>query len=796
MMFNRTVAVGALAVFALGGVGPTHADPCGMVPPMQIIGNAVPIERVGAQKTFVFHKDGVETMVLRPGFKGKVDNFGMLIPFPSAPAIRKVDDNIFPHIAAAIDPPEIVAYVRRYRARPSSRSSRGAKVATTADASGAPGLGYNQVKVLRQEAVGMYEVAVLAAGSARALKRWVDSHGYKYPKGMDGVVNDYVRSRWVFVAIKTKVGQKGGVNPRPGMRSTNSKLPAGATFSGHVQAMGFRFKSRRLVVPMRLSAFNKGKLRNVVYVLTDGPRRITEIPRRFVVRQISGKQLYRNVTGPLPLRVIGGTYKQLSQSQRNRLTQRRRPAPYNGLAKQLFAADLLAVARNRLANPDEEREKRLLAIGERLGLRGKEIDALHAKVLSKSRGKAQVAALETLKRMTMTIIDGDFDRDTIAKQNLTFGRYRMARHRNNRRSYDARVLGPGTVNRGGKVYHGALLPSTAPASPGVGVRLASAEQEQVMVARSLESGLENFKTAPAVLAKLIRRGPRGVDDILDYIADSQHLEGRGWAIVALADISGAKARRGLGKIHTNTALPMLVRTWAAAARVRVTRKPAALQSLTSLMYQFPAVKRPLGKRIAQLLARDKSKDAAENLLVAVSRMPQLRGQLQGAIMALGPRKLVRAMTRSKKQQARRMAASYLATMAAKPNSRVARAVVRAYRFRRRASQVPWAGGPLFVPALRWTQAQARALVGNLIRWHLWADLKGKRAIQRQLHNNLRSLQLARAAGYRSPGWNSNTSTKVWLRTWRQVVGERGIRKILREQRAQRNPLYGTAVRVR
>ncbi|MEE8409622.1 MAG: hypothetical protein V3T05_08455, partial [Myxococcota bacterium] len=81
------------------------ADPCGMVPPIWT-GNGPAITRVGEQMTYVFFKDGIETFVIRPGFSGKVDNFGMLIPFPSPPAIRKVPDEIFDHIAAAIHPPD------------------------------------------------------------------------------------------------------------------------------------------------------------------------------------------------------------------------------------------------------------------------------------------------------------------------------------------------------------------------------------------------------------------------------------------------------------------------------------------------------------------------------------------------------------------------------------------------------------------------------------------------------------------------------------------------------------------
>ena len=80
-----------------------YADPCGMVPPIYL-GDA-PIARIGDQNTYVFFKDGVETFVIRPGFSGKVDEFGMLIPMPTVPALRKVSDNIFPHLRAAIDPP-------------------------------------------------------------------------------------------------------------------------------------------------------------------------------------------------------------------------------------------------------------------------------------------------------------------------------------------------------------------------------------------------------------------------------------------------------------------------------------------------------------------------------------------------------------------------------------------------------------------------------------------------------------------------------------------------------------------
>ena len=87
------------------------ADPCGMVPPLYVEGPAS-LVRVGHQQTYVFFKNDIETFVIRPGFSGSVKDFGMLIPFPTPPAIRKVPEEIFAHLAATVDPPEVVVRIR------------------------------------------------------------------------------------------------------------------------------------------------------------------------------------------------------------------------------------------------------------------------------------------------------------------------------------------------------------------------------------------------------------------------------------------------------------------------------------------------------------------------------------------------------------------------------------------------------------------------------------------------------------------------------------------------------------
>lgn len=288
----------------------------------------------------------------------------------------------------------------------------------------------------------MYEVAVLEAGSAEALQRWMDDHGYKYPTGMDKACEDYVDDGWCFVAVKTRVGRKRGVDPQPGQRSVDASLPPGAAFDGNVQAMGFRFLSDEFVVPMKLSAFNQGKLNNIVYLLTDSAKRIRSIPEEYVVRQIPGNVLYRNVVSLLPLRIIGGTRDDISETHWQRLTRRRDPVPHNGLAAELFASDLLAASEKALSHPYEESEKELLRIGEWFALRGPEIDALNLQAYTEERQQIVSKAIDGLKSMTLTVVDGDFPRKTLAEENLTFTDFEMPAERNLATVYDAKLMAP------------------------------------------------------------------------------------------------------------------------------------------------------------------------------------------------------------------------------------------------------------------------------------------------------------------------------------------------------------------
>src|SRR5204863_7237748 len=117
-----------------------------------------------------------------------------------------------------------------------------------------------------------------------------------------------------------------------------------------------------------------------------------------------------------------------------------------------------SVKSSRLSDRCGDDEKMLLRIGASSGLRGSEIDKLNLAALDKEREKAVKDALGDLKKMTMTVIDGDFPREVVGAQNLIFGEYKMPARRNSSEFYDAKDKKP-AGKREGTLKLGALEPA-------------------------------------------------------------------------------------------------------------------------------------------------------------------------------------------------------------------------------------------------------------------------------------------------------------------------------------------------
>ncbi|MCA9268008.1 MAG: hypothetical protein KDA41_06035, partial [Planctomycetales bacterium] len=74
------------------------------------------------------------------------------------------------------------------------------------------------------------------------------------------------------------------------------------------------------------------------------------------------------------------------------------------------------------------------------------------------RAAAVERQLKDLAGMTLTVIDGDFPREVLARKNLQFGEYRMPSRRNKAESYDVKSHAP-SGPREGVLKLGALSPA-------------------------------------------------------------------------------------------------------------------------------------------------------------------------------------------------------------------------------------------------------------------------------------------------------------------------------------------------
>ena len=303
----------------------------------------------------------------------------MLIPFPSPPELYKINDETFTQLERALSPPSIDVYQYDNEAMGlvdgSSLGASGGGLRGFIGNKGAPSPS-ESIRV-REEALGMYQVAVIEAGSAKALKRWMREHQYKFPEGMEEVAQDYVEASWAFVAIKTKIGAKSNIEPAAGMREVDTSYPDGSSFDGYVQGMGFRFPSQEAVVPMRLSVFNGRDPHNIVYFFSDKQMRIDKVDQPDDYYYLSGQTLYDNLMNPLPVIFQVGSKDNLNKTQKEQLQSFRDPDAITKEFRQFIQSDLMALRTSSLILESEQREKELLSISEAFDLRGEEINTLH-----------------------------------------------------------------------------------------------------------------------------------------------------------------------------------------------------------------------------------------------------------------------------------------------------------------------------------------------------------------------------------------------------------------------------------
>jgi hypothetical protein len=211
------------------------------------------------------------------GYTGRPEEFSWILPIQGGPDVRVELADV--RFLAALDdatgaqvepvrtperqcpvcytPPPAVQYVCG-RQSPAAYDSAGrgafADAAASADAS---------VTVLREEAVGPYQVTTLRGSDAGALREWLNTNHYVVPAALEPVLDHYVGLHMDFVALRLRDGAGAGkMQPvrvtMPGYQPLLPLRMVAAGVADHVEMVLFTLADSRL----EATNFNATELRD------------------------------------------------------------------------------------------------------------------------------------------------------------------------------------------------------------------------------------------------------------------------------------------------------------------------------------------------------------------------------------------------------------------------------------------------------------------------------------------------------------------------------------------------------
>jgi len=210
LALGATITMTALAIVA-------------SAPPAQACGgffcNRQAIDQSGENILFVYNDDGTITTAIQIFYQGPSEEFAWILPVPAEPTVDVGTDAVFNALAGQTQPffttrGEVLGTCR---SEPScgglwddlDSAERGAPGAA-ADAGAAGPPMDPGVDVRLRANVGPYDVAVLASGSAEALREWLSDNGYEIPEASLAEIDHYVELDHFFVALKLQKDRDAG----------------------------------------------------------------------------------------------------------------------------------------------------------------------------------------------------------------------------------------------------------------------------------------------------------------------------------------------------------------------------------------------------------------------------------------------------------------------------------------------------------------------------------------------------------------------------------------------------------
>jgi hypothetical protein len=208
------------------------------------------------QKAIIVYDAGREDLLLQVKYEGPLEEFGWLIPVPSLPTVEKGSMQPFYELSQLTQQQWWVHH----------------KVdVLSAGTEGGQG---EAVKVIEIKTVGAYQIAILSARDAGSLGRWLQAQDYSIPKAKAGIIDEYIRKGWYFVAAKISLSEPGTStkSPTAATQGTNAtarprKAIQKQLASGELHPLLISFDTPKCIYPLSISAVSGKPSEVSLYVL-------------------------------------------------------------------------------------------------------------------------------------------------------------------------------------------------------------------------------------------------------------------------------------------------------------------------------------------------------------------------------------------------------------------------------------------------------------------------------------------------------------------------------------------------
>lgn len=185
------------ALCIAASTAPSLASACGC---FALADPTASVVQAGEQIVFG-HKDGQVTMHVQVQYAGPAAEFGWLLPMPAVPELEIGSSDLFLELQGQTAP----SYRANYIFDPSCQSQGGGVMdagVSGQDSGWVPPPSPAPSVLVRREAVGPYDTAILRADDQAEMLAWLRDNGYYIPDALGEAVAAYIRPGSYFLALK------------------------------------------------------------------------------------------------------------------------------------------------------------------------------------------------------------------------------------------------------------------------------------------------------------------------------------------------------------------------------------------------------------------------------------------------------------------------------------------------------------------------------------------------------------------------------------------------------------------